>query len=164
MKTMILAAVLTLGTSFNACTSQNNSASQTQKADTTELKATKNMKNLVSIVEIPVSDFSRAVAFYKAVLDVSIEEVEMGEFQMGLLPGNEESVNVVLVKGSGYKPSADGLVVYLNAGEDLQTILDKIESNGGKTVTPKTQISPEMGYFAVFTDIEGNRLALHSLH
>lgn len=63
-----------------------------------------------------------------------------------------------------YKPSAtDGPLVYLNGNPDLQRVLDKVEKAGGKVVVPKTQISPEYGYMAVFIDTEGNRNALHSI-
>lgn len=120
------------------------------------------MKNLISIVEIPTTDFSRAVTFYQAILGISIEEVDMDGTQMGVLPSDGETINVVLVKGDDYKPTTDGTVVYLNAGDDLQTVLDKIEPNGGKILVRKTEISPEMGFFAMFTDTEGNKLGLHS--
>lgn len=120
------------------------------------------MKNLISIVEISVSDFARAVAFYEAVLGLKIEEADMPGTQMGLLPGDDGAVNVVLVKGPDYKPAADGTVVYLDAGNDLQSTLDKIEPNGGTIIVPKTWISPEMGFFALFIDTEGNKLGLHS--
>lgn len=120
------------------------------------------MKHLISIVEIPTIEFSRAVAFYQAVLDVSIEEIDMDGVQMGVLPGDEEMVSVVLVRGNDYKPSLDGTLVYLNAGDDLQITLDKVEQHAGTILVPKTEISPEMGFFAVFTDTEGNKLGLHS--
>jgi len=121
------------------------------------------MSNLISIVEIPVTDFARAVKFYQTLLDVRIEEVEMDGTQLGVLPGDGESVNVVLIKGSGYKPTTDGAVLYLNAGTDLQPMLDKVQHNGGQVIVPKTEISPEMGYFALFTDTEGNKSGLHSV-
>ena len=120
------------------------------------------MKNLVSIVEIPTTNFSRAVSFYQAILDVKIEEVDRDGVQMGVLPGDAETVNTVLVRSNDYKPSMDGTLVYLNAGDDLQVTLVKVERHGGKVVTPKTEISPEMGYYAMFTDTEGNKLGLHS--
>ncbi len=62
-----------------------------------------------------------------------------------------------------YKPSTDGVLVYLNGNPDLQIVLDKIEAAGGKIVMPKTEISPEYGYMALFSDTEGNRVALHSV-
>ena len=120
------------------------------------------MKTLISIVEIPTSEFSRAVAFYQAILGVSIEEIAMDRVQMGLFPSVGETVNVALIKGNEAKPSMDGTTVYLNAGQDLLTVLDKIEPNGGKLIVPKTEISPEMGFFAMFRDTEGNKLGLHS--
>lgn len=120
------------------------------------------MKHLISIVEIPTSDFARAATFYQAILGVNIEEVNMDGVQMGVFPSDAETVNVVLVKGNDYKPSMNGPLVYLNAGDDLQITLDKVEHNGGKVVVSKTEISPEMGFFAMFIDTEGNKLALHS--
>ncbi|MGK7397413.1 MAG: VOC family protein [Candidatus Cyclobacteriaceae bacterium M3_2C_046] len=121
------------------------------------------MSNLISIVEIPVSDFSRAAKFYQAILNVPIEEVNMDGTQMGILSGNGETVNVALVKGDDYTPTTDGAVLYLNAGNDLQPMLGNIVQNGGQVLLPKTEISPEMGYFALFIDTEGNKLGLHSI-
>jgi len=45
-----------------------------------------------------------------------------------------------------------------------QIILDKVEKNGGKIVTPKTPHADGNGYFALFLDSEGNRIGLHSPH
>jgi uncharacterized protein len=120
------------------------------------------MKNLISIVEIPTIDFSRAVKFYQAILDISIEEIDMQGTQMGVFPSDGEVVSVVLIKSEEYKPTVDGTIVYLNAGDDLQTVLDKIKPNGGKVALPKTEISAEIGFFAMFIDTEGNKLGLHS--
>ena len=54
------------------------------------------MKNLISIVEIPTSNFSRAVAFYNAILDMQIEEIDMGGVKMGLFPNEGEGIFVHL--------------------------------------------------------------------
>jgi predicted enzyme related to lactoylglutathione lyase len=121
------------------------------------------MKNLISIVEIPTIDFRRAVTFYQAILDVRIEEVDMQGIWMGVFPGDGEVVSVALIKGDAYRTTVDGTIVYFNAGDDLQVMLNKIEPNGGNIVIPKTAIGPEMGFFAMFTDTEGNKLGLHSL-
>jgi predicted enzyme related to lactoylglutathione lyase len=122
------------------------------------------MKNLISIVEIPTLDFPRALSFYQAILGVTIEEVDMGGVKMGVFPSDGETVNVTLINGGESMPSMDGTIVYLNAGDNLQSTLDKVRLNGGKVVVPKTQISPEIGFFAMFTDTEGNKLGLHSIH
>lgn len=158
----ILSAAIILGVSLTACTNQNNSNSQTQKVDSTVNQIKYDMKNLISIVEIPTADFSRAVAFYQAILDINIEEIEMDGVKMGLFPNAGEGVLIQLINGSDYRTSTDGTIVYLNGGDDLQKVADKIEANGGKIVVPKTEIGPEMGFFAMFTDTEGNKLGLHS--
>ena len=144
---------------FSACT---DTETKKEKAEIIQTQKANSMNNLISIVEIPVTDFSRAVKFYQAISGLAIEEMEMDGNQMGVLPNEEGTVNVVLVKGKDYNPTADGAVIYLNAGNDLQAMLNKVEQNGGQVILPKTEISPEMGYFALFIDTEGNKLGLHS--
>lgn len=156
MKKTILSTLVLITIGFSACTDTKTKEENmlTQKAN--------NMNNLISIVEISTTDFSRAVKFYQTILGVTIEIMEMDGNQMGVLPNEEGTVNVVLVKGKDYKPTTDGAVLYLNAGNDLQPMLDKVEQNGGQVIVPKTEISPEMGFFALFIDTEGNKLGLHS--
>jgi uncharacterized protein len=120
------------------------------------------MKNFISIVEIPTADFSRAITFYQAILGISIEKIDMEGVQMGLFPADGQSVSVSLINGVEYKTSVNGPIVYLNAGDDLQIVANKIEANGGKIIVPKTEIGPEMGFYAMFIDTEGNKLGLHS--
>ena len=122
------------------------------------------MENMISWFEIPASDFSRAVTFYKGILGVEIQEMDMFGTKMGMFPSDGENVSGAVVHGEDYKPASDGVTIYLNGGENLQVILDKIEPNGGTVIVPKTQISQEMGYFAMFIDTEGNKLALHSMN
>lgn len=121
------------------------------------------MNNLISIVEIAVTDFKRAVKFYRTVLDISIEEIEIEGYQMGIMANQQDTLNVILVKGIDYKSTTEGTLVYFNAGNDLQPMLDLVEQNGGKLLVPKTEISPEMGCFAIFIDTEGNKVGLHSM-
>lgn len=164
MKKQLLVAAIMAITTFTACNNQAGTGSAASTKDSITNTKTGNMKNLISIAEIPVTDFTRALNFYQAILDITIEEVDMDGVKMGILPNDEGTVNVVLAKGNDYKPTTDGPVLYLNAGKDLQPVLHKVETNGGKTIVPKTQISPEMGYFALFIDTEGNKLGLHSSH
>jgi predicted enzyme related to lactoylglutathione lyase len=159
MKRTLLSAVMLIAIGFSACT---DTKTKKEKAENIQTQKANSMNNLISIVEIPVADFSRAVKFYQAISGLAIEEIEMDGNQMGVLPNEEGTVNVVLVKGKDYNPTADGAVIYLNAGSDLQAMLNKVEQNGGQVILPKTEISPEMGYFALFIDTEGNKLGLHS--
>lgn len=122
------------------------------------------MENMISWFEIPANDFARAVGFYKGILGVEIQEMDMFGTKMGMFPSDGENVSGAIVHGEDYKPASDGVTVYLNGGENLQVILDRVEQNGGTVIVPKTQISQEMGYFAMFIDTEGNKLALHSMN
>ena len=158
MEKITIGVIMFFAIGFSACnntTTEQDNLNKTQKTD--------KMNNLISIVEIPTADFLRAVKFYQSILNVSIEEIDMDGTQMGVLPNEEGTVNLCLVKGNDYKPTTDGTVVYLNAGNDLQPMLDKVGQNGGQVIVPKTEISPEIGYFALFIDTEGNKLGLHSI-
>lgn len=119
------------------------------------------MKNLVSIIEIPVEDLHRAISFYQAVFQLEIEEASMGDTKLGVFPAEEGKVNLVLIKGEGYIPSTEGPMLYFTAEGDLDLVLERITVAGGQVVVSKTEISPEMGFYALFMDTEGNRLALH---
>ncbi len=121
------------------------------------------MENVINWFEIPATDFGRAVLFYNAVLGLEIKETEMFGTKTGFFPADGKNVSGAIVQGDDYKPSSDGVIAYLNGGNDLQTILNRVESHHGKVIVPKTQISPEMGYFGMFIDTEGNKMAVHSI-
>ena len=120
------------------------------------------MKNIVTWFEIPATDFERCVKFYSEILQVEISASPMGSARMGFFPSGEQAVSGAIVSGEGYRPSPDGCQVYLNGAPDLNEILNRVENAGGKVVIPKTLISEEIGYYARFTDTEGNRISLHS--
>lgn len=121
------------------------------------------MENAINWFEIPVSDFSRAQKFYSAILEIEIQPAEMFGNKMGFLPSDKTNVSGAIVQGAGYEPSQSGSLVYLNGGKDLQHVLNRVEKNKGKVVVPKTAIGPDMGFFAVFIDSEGNKIGLHSI-
>ena len=123
-------------------------------------------KHAISWFEIPTSDIDRAQKFYETIFDMQMIPLDNPHIKMRLFPiENMENVGGSIVFNKDfYKPSAtDGPLVYLNANPDVQIILDRIEAVGGKIAVPKTQISPEYGYMAIFIDSEGNRVGLHSI-
>ena len=119
------------------------------------------MKNTINWFEIPSTDFDRAVKFYSTIFNVQLHlETVMG-VQSGIFPGDgEESVNGAIVCAEHYVPSTTGSVVYLNVTDQMQTVLGRIESAGGKVVLPPTDIG--FGFIAFFLDTEGNKVGLHS--
>ena len=121
-------------------------------------------ENMVSWFEIPVTDMKRAKAFYDAVFGIDIQVQDFNGTFMGWFPWAEgkPGANGSLIQHESYIPSAThGVVIYFSSA-DVQIELDRVEDAGGKIVRPKTQISPEVGYMGVFSDSEGNRIALHS--
>jgi uncharacterized protein len=120
------------------------------------------MKNMINWFEIPVTDFERARKFYQAVMEIEINEGQFGDWKMGFFPSFESKVSGAIVVGPGYEPTTKGALIYINGNPDLTVYLNRVEAAGGKITVPKTQISPEIGYWACFTDTEGNRLAFHS--
>lgn len=121
------------------------------------------MQNMINWFEIPAVDFDRAVKFYTTILNVEIATNEFMGTQMGFLPTDGTNVSGAIVKGEDYQPVKGGVLVYLNGGDDLNNILSRVENAGGVIIAPKTKISDEMGYFAMFKDSEGNTMALHSM-
>ncbi len=111
-------------------------------------------------IEIPATSSSAAGKFYGDVFGWKIEADQMYnyvQFQSEGGPGGgfvelgvENPVNV------HYK--ADSLLVYLGT-DDIDASLAAVEAHGGKTLLPKTEI-PHVGWWAVFSDPSGNRLAL----
>jgi len=122
------------------------------------------MEHLVNFIDIPATDFSRAVSFYKAILGLEINETDTFGTKMGFFPTDGTNVSGAIVQGAEYKPSTNGVMAYLNGGNDLQIILDKVTANNGKVIVPKTHISPEVGYIGMFIDTEGNKMAVHSIN
>ena len=124
-------------------------------------------RNAISWFEIPTQDIDRAAKFYETIFDVSLIPLDVQQLKMRMFPIENPMGGVggaLCYNKEFYKPSTtEGPLIYLNGNPDVQNILDKIEAAGGKIVVPKTQISPEYGYMAVFIDTEGNRVALHSV-
>lgn len=122
-------------------------------------------KNAISWFEIPVTNFERAKTFYSTIFDFEMPEMMMGETRMGFLLYDQmnDGIGGAIVQGEGYEPSDKGSKVYLNGGSDLNLVLNRVENAGGTIILPKTEITPEFGFFAIFQDSEGNMVSLHSM-
>lgn len=119
-------------------------------------------KNAISWFEIPVADVERAARFYGSILDATIQIVDINNGRVGLLPDNG-GVGGSLVENAqfGYKPSQEGTLVYLDGGDDLNVILNRVEAAGGQVVLPKTGLG-DYGFAAYFMDTEDNKVGLRS--
>lgn len=116
------------------------------------------MKNFISWVEIPTSDFDRAVKFYSEVFKMELKPMDFGTEKMACFPNGEGAISY----HSSLKPSKNGVLVSFNAGNDLDETIKRAETNGGTIVIGKTKIEAEgKGYFATLTDTEGNTIGLY---
>ncbi len=118
-------------------------------------------KDYVNWFEIPVLNINRAVNFYNHIYGFEMEINESGAFSMAFFPA-VNGIGGALVMGQGCIPSDVGILIYLNGGNDLNIVANRIEAAGGRLIMPKTLISDDAGYYAIFIDTEGNKLALHS--
>lgn len=109
-------------------------------------------------IEISAKDLGKSSKFYSDLFGWEMTPWGDGGyvvFKAGEGPG-----------GGLMKPEGEAkwppIIFYIHVS-DIEAKLKAIEAAGGKTVTPKTPISPEMGFFAVFTDPAGNSIGIHSM-
>ena len=121
------------------------------------------IKSAINWFEIPTKYFDRAVGFYSAIYAFEMPTRDMGHIKMGFFQHQQGTgIGGAIVSGDG-QPSQNGAKLYLNAGSDLSLVLDRVAGAGGIVVKGKTEISSEIGYFAIIDDTEGNRVYLHSM-
>ena len=120
--------------------------------------------NAINWFEIPALDINRAKKFYESIFKIEMTEIEMMGLKLAMFPydGSKGTAGGTLAQSQNHKPGKNGVIIYLNANPNLQTVLDKIGKAGGKVTMPKTQIDEQSGYMAFFTDTEGNNIGLHS--
>ncbi len=161
MKKVILLGAAVPIILFSSCT-QGNAPTE----ETITQHETANMTNtpspLISLFEIPAADISRAISFYEAILDIDIEQMDVDGMKMGIFPTEHQPVHGILIETEGYAPSSNGSVIYFNAKNDLQFVLDNVEKNGGEIILPRTMHADESGYFAIILDSEGNKIGLNA--
>lgn len=109
-------------------------------------------------VEIPAHDTKAGGKFYEDVFGWKVHtepSVDYTMFEAAGGPGGG------FVDTSGPMPARPGDVLIYIGTDDIEASLRDVEAHGGKTVTPKSEI-PGTGWFAVFTDPTGNRIALYT--
>jgi len=134
--------------------------------------------SLLKWFEIPAFDFDRAVNFYSNVFNVEIERYNFNGEPHGVFSTGTGSVSGAIVKSEKENFDHSGPVLYFSAETDMSSVTEKILESGGKIVKPKTLIKNviqegvaivpknlidnQVGYFAMFLDSEGNKMALYS--
>jgi len=117
--------------------------------------------NAVNWFEIPVQDFDRAVNFYEALLQISMERMLFDNVPNALFP-YKDGVGGAIAQVPYANAGDEGLLVYLNVSsmEVLDKALAQVENLGGEVLMPKKDIG-NPGHIAVIRDTEGNRVGLN---
>lgn len=113
-------------------------------------------KHPIVHIEFSSRDRAESAKFYSQVFGWKTQdmpEMNYTTFDTGKQPGG--GFNPV-----GDQMKAGDVFVYIGT-DDIDATLAKIESAGGKTVIPKSEI-PGVGWIAFFTDPTGNMVALYT--
>lgn len=120
--------------------------------------------NLIAHVEIPVENLERAIQFYSAVLGIAFSDiVTLHGARMAYFPFTEgwDGASGALAEGEAYKPTSDGMIVYL-AVDDIDAAITRAVQLGSSIVFPRTELDDGTAV-AEIADSEGNRIALQSI-
>jgi hypothetical protein len=107
-------------------------------------------------IEFSANDLGSAGKFYADLFGWKIEQIP--EMNYATFDPQEGP-------GGGFNPVSDtnpvGTVLVYVGTDDIEGTLARVESLGGKIVSPKMEI-PETGWFALFTDPTGNQIGLYT--
>ena len=94
------------------------------------------IKNYISWFEIPAIDFQQAVNFYNHIFGIEMVQNITAVNSMAFFPVTS-GIGGAVIAGSGSIPSDKGPLLYLNGGEDLNKVLNKVGEAGGRIVMQK---------------------------
>lgn len=119
------------------------------------------MDNTIVWVDIPVTNLTRAIEFYSALLGEEVKKEEFDQFRFGLLPHAQTNVSGCLIESPSEHIADVGPLIYFNVEGRLDDAVSKAQSFNVEIIEAKFQMG-EHGFRAVLRDTEGNRIALHS--
>lgn len=111
--------------------------------------------NGICHLEIPSADFEKARKFYGELFGWKFQEMPGVDYLLFTPPtgvGGGFSKGFEIVTKPGY--------LFHIEVEDIEAIIAKAKEMGGGCPKGKTQITPEYGYYAILTDLEGNQLGI----
>src|SRR5450432_4792846 len=107
--------------------------------------------NALNWFEIPVNDFDRAKKFYETIFNYQMHDGMVGVKRMGFFVydfRNGKIGGAIVYEPEVYSPRNNGALIYFNCQPDLQQVLNRVDTAGGKIITGKTIISEQIGYHA----------------
>ncbi|HEU4718505.1 MAG TPA: VOC family protein [Bacteroidia bacterium] len=134
---------------------------------------------MIAWFEIPASDFEKTVSFYSRILETPVEVHVFNNQRHGIFVHRPGQIGGSIVESEPAE-KRNGPVLFFRVRDDISSVLDRVEACGGKIIMPRTLIrnigedkrsviprnliDQKIGYYAVFEDPEGNRMALYTSH
>ena len=109
-------------------------------------------------IDLVSTDFNKSKRFYGGIFDWQCTEVNVSGLPYMLW-------NPPSGPGGGFRRPSEAdeptprVIDYIRV-ENIDETLKAIKGHGGKVIVPKTPISPEVGFMALFSDPDGNQLGL----
>jgi predicted enzyme related to lactoylglutathione lyase len=109
----------------------------------------------ICYLEIPAAKAEDAAAFYSAIFGWHVRQ--RGDGNLAFEDGG--GVSGTWVKEEDHTPD-ERIRAYIMV-DSITASLNQIEAAGGRVLTPRKEIGPNMGAFAAFTDPVGNEFGLY---
>lgn len=113
----------------------------------------------ITHIEIPAPDLKKAITFYSTVFNWQIETQPQGDYAFFRIGSTQSGGGL----DAGLKPAAEksGVQITIDV-DDITEKLREIKDAGGQVTLGKTGIPGGHGFYAGFSDPNGNHLQLHS--
>jgi len=116
------------------------------------------MESKIVHIELPALDFEKAKKFYETVFGWEVI-ILTGFTDYAFFKTGETGIGGAFTKAK--RPASGEIMLYIQV-EDIPTALRQITKNHGSVLQEKTAIGQDMGYYAIFKDINGNKMGLWS--
>ena len=138
---------------------------------------------MLNWIQIPASDLKRAASFYSNVFGSSFFFEKLNDIEHAVFEADsrgQKLINGTLVQLKEGNSIGIGVSLFFDATGKFDFFLQKITQSGGEIITPKTLIKKPLGnnnnlmtktyvdgqsgYYAHFSDSEGNKMGLYGNH
>ena len=115
--------------------------------------------NTITHIEIPAPDLAKAIAFYSTIFNWTIEIVNENKYAFFRIADTNTGGGL----DASLQPSTErtGVQIVIDV-EDIDRSLELIEQAGGTVTLSKTEIGGGHGFYAGFSDPNGNHMQIHS--
>lgn len=120
-------------------------------------------KNPIGWFEIHVKDFDKAREFYGGLFNWEFKLSQGSKSQYWNIFTGDNSIGGGFMKKDKPEHEGQAVLIYVEV-ENIEETLKKAGELGGGTLTPKTLINENAGYFALLNDNDGNTIGLWSKH